>query len=66
MNNTDLIALGIVGIFSALIYFAPTIIAFNREHGNKYVVLIINIVFGWTLIGWLVAIFIASSKNFKT
>jgi hypothetical protein len=36
----------------ALLYFLPTIIAANRGHGVVGI-LLLNLFFGWTGIGWL-------------
>lgn len=44
------------------IYFLPTIIAFNRDHRHRWVILIVNVVFGCTLLGWLVALVWALNK----
>ena len=35
----------------ALLYFLPTIVASNRGHGVAGV-LLLNLFFGWTVIGW--------------
>ena len=40
-------------IIIALIYFIPTIIALVRHHNYKLYVIGINIILGWTLIGWI-------------
>jgi hypothetical protein len=39
----------------ASVYFVPTIIAFKRNHAYKNIMLIINLIFGLTGIGWAVA-----------
>lgn len=36
-----------------LLYFLPTVVASHRGHGVTGI-LILNFVFGWTVIGWLV------------
>jgi hypothetical protein len=36
----------------ALLYFLPTIVAAHRGHGVA-LVLILNLLFGWTHIGWV-------------
>lgn len=36
-------------------YFAPTIIAGCRQHRARDAILATNLLFGWTLIGWCVA-----------
>jgi hypothetical protein len=46
----------IVVVIIAAIYFTPTIVAFRREHANKWPIFIINLVFGTTLIGWIGAL----------
>jgi Superinfection immunity protein len=35
----------------ALLYFLPTIVAANRGHGIAFI-LLLNLFFGWTGIGW--------------
>lgn len=37
------------------LYIAPTVIAFRGNHPNRWIIAVINIVFGATLLGWLVA-----------
>jgi len=41
-------------IFSALLYFLPTIIA--RHKSDFMGVFMVNLLFGWTVIGWFVAL----------
>jgi hypothetical protein len=46
-------------IFLALgvgLYFLPSIIAFSRVHKLAVTILIINFFFGWTLLGWVIAL----------
>jgi len=38
------------------IYFLPNVIAFYREHRFKWLILLINLFAGWTLIGWVVCL----------
>ena len=38
------------------ISFAPTIIAFKRNHGRKWWVLALQLLLGWTGIGWIAAL----------
>ncbi len=37
----------------ALLYFLPTIVAAGRGHGIA-LILVLNLFFGWTVIGWFV------------
>jgi hypothetical protein len=41
------------------VYVAPTVVAFRRNVVNKWSVGVINILLGWTLIGWAVALAMA-------
>lgn len=43
-----------------LIYMLPSLIAFGREHRRRQDVALINILLGWTLIGWI-AVFLWAS-----
>ena len=36
-----------------LIYMLPTLIAFGRDHPRRGLILILNVIFGWTLLGWI-------------
>lgn len=41
-------------IFIAM-YFLPAIIGFMKNHKQKIAIFILNLLFGWTFIGWGVA-----------
>jgi len=47
-SSTDLIGIAV--------YFIPTIIASARHHKNTMAIVLINILAGWTFIGWIVAL----------
>ena len=36
-----------------LLYMLPTLIAFGREHPHRQDLAVVNILLGWTLIGWI-------------
>lgn len=36
--------------------FLPTFIAYRREHPNRVPILLVNLFFGWTLVGWVAAL----------
>jgi hypothetical protein len=44
----------------AAAYFIPTFVAFDRHH-RRTAVLAINLLLGWTVIGWSVALDMAQS-----
>ena len=52
----------IILLILAFIYFLPTIIAFSRGHRNRWVIFIINVVFGCTFLGWIIALIWAMNK----
>jgi len=47
-NTTTVIMLMLV----VIIYMLPTLIAFGREHPRRVEIFVLNILIGWTLIGW--------------
>jgi hypothetical protein len=52
----------VVVCLSAAIYFIPAIIASVRKHQNETAIGLINLLLGWTVLGWLAA-FIWSFTN---
>ena len=36
-----------------VLYMLPTLIAFGREHPHRQDLAVVNILLGWTLIGWV-------------
>ena len=40
----------------AVLHFAPTFVAVWRKHPNRIAIFVINLLFGWTIIGWIVAL----------
>lgn len=46
----------IVFIFSSAIYFLPTIIAVAGRRRNTFAIFLLNLLLGWTFIGWVVAL----------
>lgn len=52
------ILLAIIGL---IFYFLPAMIAFNNNHPRAKLIFVLNIFFGWTLIGWIVLLIWAFS-----
>jgi hypothetical protein len=46
-----------------LLYFLPTIIAFYRGKSNWLAIMLVNLFFGWSFIGWFVALIWAVTKD---
>jgi hypothetical protein len=46
-------------IFSFVLYFVPAIVAAARHTHNSTGILLLNIILGWTVIGWFVLLIVA-------
>ena len=44
------------GIIALLLMFLPTLIALLRGHDNTFAIVLTNLLLGWTVIGWVVAL----------
>jgi hypothetical protein len=44
------------------LYFLPSVIARSRRHHNAVSIFILNLLLGWTFIGWVVALVMAFSN----
>ena len=42
-----------IALIGGTIYLIPTIVAFLRGHPNRWLIMVINVAFGGTVIGWL-------------
>ncbi|BDW99457.1 superinfection immunity protein [Maricaulis maris] len=47
---------GEVAVIGLLAYFIPTLIALLRGHDNTFAIFLTNLLLGWTMIGWIVAL----------
>ena len=45
------------------LYFVPTIVGYVRKKDNKMSILMLNLFLGWTLVGWVVSLVWAVSKD---
>jgi len=55
----------IIGLLSFAAYFTPGIVASARHVPNAGSVWIINVLLGWTLIGWAVALAMACRSKYQ-
>lgn len=46
----------IVTILALTVYLLPALLAYGRIHRQRHAILILNIVFGWSFLGWIVAL----------
>lgn len=44
----------VVGI--VVLYFLPSLVAFLRQHKNKLAIFLLNLLLGWTILGWVVSL----------
>lgn len=42
-------------VWTAAVYFLPAFIAFRRRHRNRIAILVINLLLGFSGVGWIVA-----------
>ena len=52
----------VIVLVAVVVYFIPSMVAFSRGHRNRWVIFVINLVFGATLLGWVVALVWALNK----
>lgn len=52
-NDFGGLLIALVAVLGAALYALPSIIAIARGHAYRWVILAINLVAGWTLLGWL-------------
>lgn len=43
-------------MLSLVLYFAPTLVAFLSQHKSRKTIGVLNLVLGWTGIGWVVCL----------
>ena len=50
------LSVGIVAAFAMLAYLVPAVIATARHHHNAGAIFALNLLLGWTLLGWVGAL----------
>ena len=55
MQNFTILELLLIALIFAF-YFLPTLIAFLRQHKNKLAIFLLNLLLGWTILGWVVSL----------
>jgi len=55
MQNFTVLGLVLVILIVAF-YFLPTLIAFIRQHKNKLAIFLLNLLLGWTVLGWVISL----------
>ncbi len=53
--------MSLVTLFGVIPYMVPTVVAAVRDHERKTSIFWLNLLLGWTIIGWIVALVWACS-----
>jgi hypothetical protein len=54
---SDTFYVALIPLLVIFVYFLPTAAAINSRHSNFQSIFIVNLLFGWTIAGWIVALF---------
>lgn len=55
------VCLVVIGI-GLLIYFIPSFVAVENKHPNQDAIKVLNLLLGWSILGWVIALVWACSK----
>ncbi|HEY9331137.1 MAG TPA: superinfection immunity protein [Streptomyces sp.] len=58
----DVVMTGLLSLIGLGVYLLPSLIAFNRAADKRWLVLVVNTVFGASFLGWVVALVLALRK----
>jgi hypothetical protein len=58
----SLIFLAVGALFALALFFLPTLVARSRSHPNTTAIFLVNLLVGWTFIGWVVALVWACTR----
>jgi RsiW-degrading membrane proteinase PrsW (M82 family) len=56
---------GVLVAILLIIYLLPSFIAYSRRHPSCHAILALNLLLGWTLLGWVVSI-VWALKSYKS
>ncbi|MGD0643171.1 MAG: superinfection immunity protein [Roseiarcus sp.] len=51
------------GLLLLVFYFAPSIIALIRGHLSTAAIFVLNLILGWTFVGWIIALIWSLTGN---
>ena len=56
MDQTQIMIVlaAVAAMIGMVIYFIPSIIAFRRDAASRWVIFLVNVFFGWTLLIWII------------
>ena len=53
----------LLGLVAIVVYFIPAAVGFARRKENRFAIFLLNLFLGWSLLGWVVALVWAVSKD---
>jgi RsiW-degrading membrane proteinase PrsW (M82 family) len=53
----------LVPAFLVCLYLLPAFVAGKRKHKNGAAILVLNLLLGWTVLGWIIALVWACTSN---
>ncbi len=56
MTDPGALIFAVLMLISVIIYFAPSLIAIVRDHKSVLALLALNLLLGWTFLGWVAAL----------
>jgi len=63
MNDQEAWIFAALVLGFAVVYFFPTVVAFSRRHRNRAAILTLNLLLGWTMLGWIGALVWSMTAN---
>ena len=52
LSLTELLTIVLIFAF----YFLPTLVSFLRQRKNRLAIFLLNLLLGWTILGWVVSL----------
>ncbi len=53
-------------VCAVFIYLIPSVVAFSKGHRNAMAILMLNVLLGWTFLGWVAALVWAMTRDKAT
>lgn len=57
------VLLAVLAVVGGYVYLLPTIVSAKRKHANRTAICVLNLLLGWTFLGWVVALVWATTAN---
>ena len=62
-EDKKIVLLTALGLGGFVLYVLPSLVAYYRDHRKTNTILVLNVLFGWTLIGWVVSVAWSMTDN---